>query len=157
MKEIYNNLLDLAEAGEFDIIIHGCNCFHTMNSGIAKQIRERYPDVYEADKIFSKYGDASKLGTITYKDLGDFVVVNCYTQFRYGYDGERYVEYGAVRSCLKELKSLYEKVKKNKVIEKIRIGIPLIGCGKAGGDWEIVKKIVNDELKEYDVTIVRFL
>lgn len=37
-----------------------------------------------------------------------------------------------------------------------RIGLPLIGAGLAGGDWNIIEKIIGKELKDMDVTIVKF-
>jgi len=148
MKEIKGNIIDLAENKEFDIILQGCNCFHKMGSGLAKEINERYPEAFLADKNYSKYGDPVKLGTFTYakckrNDNSEFFILNCYTQFRYGKDGlyNRYVEYGAIRSCLKELKTFCKKESK--------IGIPIIGCGLAGGDWNVVKRIIEEELKEY--------
>jgi O-acetyl-ADP-ribose deacetylase (regulator of RNase III) len=36
------------------------------------------------------------------------------------------------------------------------IGLPLIGCGLAGGDVTIVKKIIQEELKDCTVTIVNY-
>lgn len=38
MKVITGNLIKLAINGDFDVIIHGCNCFCKMGAGIAKQI-----------------------------------------------------------------------------------------------------------------------
>ena len=38
MNIVKGNLVTLALAGEFDVIIHGCNCFNTMGSGVAKDI-----------------------------------------------------------------------------------------------------------------------
>lgn len=35
MKTIKGDLIQLALANEFDVIIHGCNCFCTMGKGIA--------------------------------------------------------------------------------------------------------------------------
>ncbi len=32
MKMVKGDLLALADAGEFDIIMHGCNCFNVMGS-----------------------------------------------------------------------------------------------------------------------------
>lgn len=150
MEEIKGDLIKLAEDGEFDVIIHGCNCFHTMNSGIAKYIHKKYPEVYYEDVNKTLKGDASKLGTITWKKVNNynFTVVNCYTQYNYGTDRKRYVEYGAIRSSLKELKQLVSKMDS--------IGIPLIGCGLAGGDWNIVKKIIKDELDGYNYKIVHY-
>lgn len=36
MKTIQGNFIHLAQNGEFDLIVHGCNCFCTMGAGIAK-------------------------------------------------------------------------------------------------------------------------
>jgi len=33
MKTIQGNLIHLAQDGEFDLIVHGCNCFCTMGAG----------------------------------------------------------------------------------------------------------------------------
>lgn len=30
LKHTKGNLIDLAEAGEFDVVVQGCNCFNTM-------------------------------------------------------------------------------------------------------------------------------
>lgn len=36
---VVGDLLDLALKGEFNVIVHGCNCNCTMNSGVAKALR----------------------------------------------------------------------------------------------------------------------
>ena len=43
------DLLALARAGRFDVIVHGCNCFCAMGGGIARAIREEFPEAYAAD------------------------------------------------------------------------------------------------------------
>ena len=55
------NLLDMADAGEFDIIIQGCNCFNAMGAGLAPQIARRYP-LAEAVDSDTRKGSISKLG-----------------------------------------------------------------------------------------------
>lgn len=49
-KEVNGDLIKLALSGKFTAIAHGCNCYKTMGAGIAKQIAERFPNVFEADK-----------------------------------------------------------------------------------------------------------
>lgn len=44
MKSIRGNLLALARSGRFDVIVHGCNCRHAMGAGIAKQIKDSFPE-----------------------------------------------------------------------------------------------------------------
>lgn len=65
MKVIKGNLIGLALSGEFDVIIHGCNCFHTMGAGIAKQIRQYFPEAYVAD-LHTGRGDLRKLGSYSH-------------------------------------------------------------------------------------------
>ena len=43
-------------------IIHQSNCMHTMGSGIAKRIREKYPEAYSADMEAGAKGDSKRLG-----------------------------------------------------------------------------------------------
>ena len=40
MKTTNGNLITKAIKGDFDVIVHGCNCFHNMGGGIAKQVRD---------------------------------------------------------------------------------------------------------------------
>ncbi|MCA9174602.1 MAG: hypothetical protein KDB14_08950 [Planctomycetales bacterium] len=37
-----------------------------------------------------------------------------------------------------------------------RIGYPLIGAGLAGGDWDVIADIINEELHGEDHTLVRY-
>ena len=44
--KIKGDLIKLAIKGDFDVIIHGCNCFCTMGAGIAKSIKTAFPEAY---------------------------------------------------------------------------------------------------------------
>ena len=155
MKRVKGNLIDLAEAGKFDLIVQGCNCQCTMGSGIAKEIRTRYPKTYEADCNLTIKGDESKLGSYTgaFAMSGEqikFYIMNGYTQFEYGREkGVLYVDYNAIRSVFRTIKEKFSG-------EYPRIGYPKIGCGLAGGYWRIVSKIIDEELEGLDHTYVEF-
>ena len=41
MRTVTGDLITLALEGEFDVIIHGCNCYNTMGAGIARAVRDR--------------------------------------------------------------------------------------------------------------------
>jgi len=76
--EVHNTSLFETEA---PILIHGCNCFHTMGSGIAKTIRSIYPSVFQADLQTIK-GHRAKLGAFSYYKVSDsLTVVNLYSQY----------------------------------------------------------------------------
>lgn len=154
MKTIKGDLIKLAEQGEFDIIIHGCNCFHAMGSGIARQLADRYPEVAEADKK-TEYGDRSKLGKWTEVIVENvFTVVNAYTQYRWS-SGSDVFEYEAFQQFLKLFAEsvLY-------CPSRIKIGFPQIGAGLAGGDWSRISKMIekfSEDVACYaDVTVVEY-
>lgn len=58
------DIVEMAQAGTFDVLIHGCNCYHAMGSGVATQIRRAFPAAYEVDLATVK-GDVKKLGTLS--------------------------------------------------------------------------------------------
>ncbi len=154
MKTIKGDLIKLAEQGEFDIIIHGANCFHCMGGGIAKQLADRYPEVAEADKK-TEYGDRSKLGKWTEVIVENvFTVVNAYTQYRWS-SGSDVFEYEAFQQFLKLFAEsvLY-------CPSRIKIGFPQIGAGLAGGDWSRISKMIekfSEDVACYaDVTVVEY-
>ena len=150
-KVVKGDLIKLARQGEFDVIVHGCNCFHTMGAGIAVQIARQYPEVAMEDKIFSKLGDHRKLGNFTrcvVSGEGDhtFTVVNAYTQF--GTGSGKQVEYMAIRAAFKAIAREFD--------HDVRIGYPQIGAGLAGGDWKIISEIINTELNCHNHTLVMY-
>lgn len=127
------NLLDKAEAGEFDIVVQGCNCFNTMGGGIAREIRGRYPEVAAADHLTVR-GNYNKLGSWTEgyawfnthegDNADNFIIINAYTQYNMSTGGDEF-EYTAFALILQKLLRAYGRK---------RIGFPYIGMGLAGGD-----------------------
>ncbi len=154
MKEVTGDLVEMAEAGLFDVIVHGCNIFNTMGKGIAKQVRAVFPEAYSADMLTTP-GDYNKMGTISYAEIRakGLIVVNAYTQPEFWSAGQPmhrvYVDYDAVRLC-------FRKIKHNWAGSGRRFGIPLIGAGLAGGDWSIISEIIESEMAGEDLTLVHF-
>lgn len=144
------NLLDLAEAGEFDIVVQGCNCFNTMGGGIAREIRERYPMAATVDNETEK-GDYNKLGNYTTAFTGKFLIANAYTQYNMS-KGEDVFEYTAFELILQKLCHAYGDK---------RIGLPYIGMGLAGGDKDVILEQIEYfaqkvSAKGGSVTLVEF-
>ncbi len=143
IKYAKGNLLDLLD--KFDAVLHGCNCFHTMGAGIARAFADRFPQVPEADRMQTVYGDKSKLGTYSKAKVGSTDVLNCYTQ--YGFDARsKPFDYKAFECCLRNVKREYSGK---------RIGMPMIGAGLAGGDWVTIASIIENQLRGEDVTVVQ--
>ena len=149
LKYIKGDLIELADNGKFTTIIHGCNCFHTMGAGIAKQIRYKWIEAYLAD-LATPYGNEAKLGAtsraIVTTKKGALEIINAYTQF--DYRGKSNVNYEAIRNAFRSINV--------NVDVKTKIGIPKIGCGLAGGDWNIVSKIIEETCPKLDITVVEY-
>lgn len=145
-KTTKGNLLDAFDRGDVDVIAHQCNCFCNMGSGIAPQIAKRYPAARAADNATVK-GDANKLGDFTRAIIPRTVcgygikvgiVYNLYGQYRYGGNGVN-TKYDRLKQAMQKM----QQQLKDECDEGI-IGLPLIGCGLGGGDWEVVSKIINE-------------
>ena len=132
LKHTKGNLITLAEQGEFDVIIHGCNCFNTMGGGIAREIRERYPEAAKADQSTIS-GNIDKLGSYTAYDTGKFLIVNAYTQYDMS-RGEDVFEYDAFGILIRKFTHIFHNQ---------RIGLPYIGMGLAGGDKDIIMAYIE--------------
>ena len=149
MKTIQGDLIKLALAGEFDLIVHGCNCFCTMGAGIAKTIKQKFPAAYQADLATTK-GDKSKLGKISHASIelpiGKLIVVNGYTQYNWqGYGVKS--DYVAIRQVFKAIKNNFSG---------LRIAYPALGAGLAGGDWAIIAQIIEEELAGENHTFIEY-
>lgn len=164
-NEVDGDLISLARKGMFDVISHGCNCFSTMGAGIAPQMAKAFGcDKFEMET----WGRTiEKLGCIDYKTfvLGKFVmwslsdannkdgdkeltVVNSYTQFStWSGKDKPALDYEALTLCMRKI---------NYAFKGKHIGLPKIGAGLAGGNWERIKEIIQTELIDCEITVVNF-
>jgi len=140
IKETRGSILDTPHP----FIAHGVNCQNAMGSGVAKVLFQKYPQVKKeyhdyCNKVYHLIieSTAELLGTVQFVDCEDKTILNCFTQDFYGYDGKQYVSYEAIKNCFEALRS-------SELVQGKTIAIPRIGCGLAGGDWETVKKIINE-------------
>jgi O-acetyl-ADP-ribose deacetylase (regulator of RNase III) len=120
-----------------------------MGAGIAPQIKHKFPEAYAVDCETIK-GDENKLGTISYTENSTPIVVNLYGQYDYTgrRSGKMDLDYDALRSALKAMKEKFSGK---------TFGMPMIGAGLAGGDWNVIEKIIQEEMIGEYVTIVRYV
>ena len=167
-QEVDGDLIQLAKEGHFNVITHGCNCLSTMGAGIAPQMAK----AFGADKFeMELWGpNIQKLGCIDWqtfvlgekamwnledadnkKDEQELTVVNSYTQYKYGRnhkDGVKSpIDYEALTICMRKI---------NNIFAGKRIGLPKIGAGLAGGDWNRIKEIIQTELVDCKITVVNY-
>lgn len=149
IKYVDGDLIRLASEGYFDVIGHCANCFCTMGSGIAPQIKNNFPEAYAVD-LATVSGDINKLGTISHTITTVPTVVNLYGQ--YDYTGRRHnkmdLDYNALKSALQATKDKFSGK---------RFGFNKMGSGLAGGNWSVIERIIMDVFAGEYVTVVNYV
>lgn len=140
---------DILQASE-DIICHQVNCMGVMGGGIAKQIKNKYPNVFDMYRKFfvnNKFTALGKCQIVKAED--DKYIANLFGQYNYGTNKQQ-TDYKALEEALFSLKV-------NAKDNNLSVAIPYnIGCGLAGGSWEVVYKIIEEVFQDYDVTLYRW-
>lgn len=148
MKKIIGNLVHATEG----IIVHGCNAQGKMASGVAKDIRETFPNAYEA--YMKRYQEKGlKVGDVVWARIPSekpLAIANAITQEFYGRDKSiRYVDYDGLREAFKKIGDVARK-------HNLPVYYPMIGAGLANGDWGIISEIIEQELQGVDHTFYEF-
>lgn len=128
-------------------IAHGVNCSGGFGSGIAKAIAERYPSIRES--YLHRFNTRGwKLGEVQLIGVGDGTgreFANCATQQRYGKPADGpFVSYPAIRQVIRDLASSSWSG---------GWAMPKIGAGLAGGNWDIIAKIIEEETPNIEVRV----
>ena len=137
-----------------NLILHRVNCQGVMGGGVALQVRQKYPQVYEAYHAFCeehKTNPAEMLGHAQLCRINDEQrIINLFAQKDFGYDGQCYTDYDALRTALNMVGTHARKF-------HLSIAIPyLMACHRGGGDWAVVSKIIEEELADCDVTLYEY-
>lgn len=150
LKYKLGDLIAAAQAREVDAIAHGCNCYCTMGNGIAPLIKAAFPEAWKAD-LQTEKGSKEKLGRFSYGVSNSVVVGNLYSQFGFWgrNKGLRDLDYNALYNSLEGFKFLLAR----NFHGIRRIGLPKIGAGLAGGEWNVIEAMIMSVFESYDVTI----
>lgn len=169
------------------VIAHQVNCTGTMGSGVAKQIREKFPKAYEIyrNQCTGRYngvsGDPWLFGSTFVVDCNDKYIANMFCQYYYsGYKGpklptsdhfqrpieylnsdmyppvstklqeKRFTDYEAFYCSLVSLKDFM----KNAGITSVAFPYN-IGCDRGGGNWNIIRTMIEEVLKDMDVKLYK--
>lgn len=171
MEERIGDLITLAKSGEYDVVLHGCNCFNTMGKGVAKQIASEWPEVAVIDRA-TRRGDRGKLGTYTLcwvnRPEYRFMLFNLYTQYYYGSANEHHFDHHALWDALVKVETYLrylpnppwmsppDRLARPVLDNRLRVLLPMIGAGYGGGDWEKTSRTIQQILGRYSLTCVRY-
>ncbi len=133
MNVVKGNLLEVTHG----VLAHQVNCVGVMGAGVARQVADKYPVVYAEYKRLCRERSANELlGTVQIVQVNNLRIANVFGQRGYG-RGQRHTNYVALRLALTRLAET--------MMPGERISFPYgIGCGLAGGDWDVVSQIIED-------------
>lgn len=137
----YGNILDNVLNNA--IIAQGCNNQGSMGKGIALSIKQKYHKAYK-DYLNAYNTNGLGLGTVIFSNVRNFLfIANAVTQDKYWSPGDSnsivYADYDAIRKCFKTIAKFAKQY-------KVPVHYPKIGAGLANGNWDIINKIICEEL-----------
>jgi O-acetyl-ADP-ribose deacetylase (regulator of RNase III) len=119
-------------------IVHGCNAQGVMGSGVALAVKNMYPSVF-ADYRDIYDNEGLELGAAyPVCPIEGLCVWNAITQEWYGKPG-RNCSYDAIETCFSDINIAVNGF--DKIVKEIHI--PLIGSVLGGGNWEIIREIIE--------------
>lgn len=145
------------------IIAHQVNCMGVMGSGVAAQVKERYPDAYQQYRQLCELNRDDRISLLgmvqmvpvskeNYNGYQRIFVANMFGQYNYGRNnGVVYTDYQALDQCLHRLAD-YAKCVNGAIALPYRIG-----CGRGNGDWEgRVLPMIKNTLGDHDVLLCEY-
>lgn len=135
---------------EIMIIFHICNDINRWGKGFVTFVSDRWPlskEIYHAG--------SKKLGTVSIGEVDkNLYVANMIAQHDIRWiDGVPPIRYDALRECLVELSRWAGTLKKDGTV--ISFHGPYMGAGYAGGDWNIIEGIIEENLRDFPVYIYK--
>ena len=133
-----------------DIICHQVNCQGVMGKGIAKTIKEKFPECFEEYKrICDSYPNKNDLlGSAVMVESNGKIIANLFGQLTYGSNGT-YTDYNAFEKALFDMKEYA-------MLSNLSVAIPYgIGSSLAGGDWNKVYAIIQKVFVNYPVILYK--
>lgn len=140
---------DLMQAQE-GIIVHQVNCKGVMGSGVAKQIRRVFPEVFEEYRGHAQSHDSDELlGTaqFVYSASKDKIIANVFGQDSFGASRKRTFESALIWGLI--------KVREFAEDNNMSVAMPYnIGCALGGGDWNTVYEGIQAVFRDFDRDVV---
>ena len=133
------------------VITHICNDIGGWGKGFVLALSKKWKMPEEAYRQWYKSQEEFTLGAEQFVNVeNELYVANTIGQHGIYKDSKGLppIRYDAVRQCLKEV-ALFA------IDHKASVHMPRIGCGLAGGKWELMEQIIKEELitKEIAVTV----
>ncbi|EAC7884373.1 macro domain-containing protein [Listeria monocytogenes] len=130
------------------IIAHICNDVGGWGKGFVLAISRKWKEPEKAYRKWYKDKNGFELGEVQLIPVTDYIsICNMIGQkgIKTGSTGVP-IRYEAVESCLEKLSKIAKE-------QQASIHMPRIGCGLAGGKWEIIEPIIRKTLIEDGIEV----
>ena len=133
------------------VIVHICNDIGRWGKGFVLAVSKRWPEPEREYKRAFAAPNLPQLGDVQLIKVAEGITVaNMIAQHsiqtRLSKNVEPPIRYPAVRQCLAQV-AAYAK------LNNASVHMPRIGCGLAGGKWEQIEVIVQEELVAVGVAV----
>lgn len=136
---------DLFNYPNLGAFAHGCNCAGSMGKGIALEFKNRFPKMYHAYRKECKDGRFNPGDVFVWKK-GQIIIFNLGTQKTW-----------RTKATLVAIATSVQKMMRLATDMSVHsIGIPRIGAGLGGLNWEDVKQILILIANEFVIELVVF-
>lgn len=165
MKKLIHVTGNLLTNPNVEVIGHQANCQNTFGAGIARSIKEMYPEAYRVDTMCAAK-EMNVLGSFSAAHINHpttklRMIFNLYGQ-NLGTDHSkklvRKTNYEALYSALEKMANLLSET--DPASRALVVGFPWgMGCGLGGGNWNIVERMIEVAFDGYaeDVIVVKFV
>lgn len=131
---------------EAEVFAHQTNCKGVMGSGVAKALRDTFPDIYPPYQELCR--TARPLAQCQLIQTADGpVIANLFGQDIYGHNGQ-FTDYVALESALRSLR-----------VQMVARGLKSVampyrmGADRGGGDWSVVVTIIERTFDKSDIDV----
>jgi len=128
------------------IIVHVCNDIGGWGKGFVMALSNKWKKPELEYRNWYKSKENFELGAVQFiKVEEDIWIANLIGQrdIKKDKDGNPPIRYNAIKAGMKEVQIFAEKLNAS-------VHMPRIGCGLAGGKWEFIEPIINDELVTFN-------
>jgi O-acetyl-ADP-ribose deacetylase (regulator of RNase III) len=119
----------------------------TWGGGFSLVLRKKWPSIQQAFRSWASERRNLKLGNLHVSAVDPTLsVASMIAQHGYGPSPKPRIRYLALRDCLNAVGEIAKQ-------SEATVHMPRIGCGQAGGSWEVVSELVTDMICDKGVKV----
>lgn len=131
---------------DYVVIMHCCNDINRWGKGFVVPLGEKYP---EAKKSFLLDRNPP-LGKVSFIRSDNVIIANIIGQHKiWKIDGVPPIRYEALEEGFKHVQRAVSKIQASG--KTVAVQFPLIGCGLAGGTWDVVSNLIESNITTTDL------